>query len=148
MDAVAPTRPLIWVGQPAMRSDDFERKMQILDSIYADEATKHPNVTYIDTRAIFGATYSAYLGEGSTAVKVRAADGIHFNNNGYDRLAAAVAAEVTRLATPPPTTTTTVPPTTTTLPPTTTVAPTTIPTTTIPPTTTVAPPPATTPPPA
>ncbi len=86
---------LVWVGQPAMRSGDLDRKMAILDSIYADEAALHPVARYIDTRSIFGAHYDAYVtGADGVSVRMRTDDGVHFTNAGYDRLGRSVLDEV------------------------------------------------------
>ena len=86
---------LVWVGQPAMRSGDLDRKMAILDSIYAEEAALHPVARYIDTRSIFGPHYDAYVTDADgVSVRMRTDDGVHFTNAGYDRLGRSVLDEV------------------------------------------------------
>jgi hypothetical protein len=109
-------RLLIWVGQPVMRSPDFDSKMKILDGIYRDEARSRPSVIYFDSAALFGDAhghYTAYLPDGSGAsTLMRAQDGIHLTSAGGLRLASAVMLKIReliaeddingKLRTPPP----------------------------------------------
>ena len=58
------TRHVYWIGQPVMRSGDFDQKQIILEGIYREEAAKHPGVTFIHIRTMFAGpdgAFSAYL---------------------------------------------------------------------------------------
>lgn len=85
---------IYWVGQPLMRSAYFTKRIGELDAIYASEAARHANVTFIDSRPVLAdahGRYSAYLpGSDGRPVLVRAPDGVHLTEAGGDRLAAAV----------------------------------------------------------
>jgi hypothetical protein len=94
---------LVWVGLPVVRRDALEPKLEVLDQMYAQEAAKYPDVSYIDTHTMFSpdGTYNAYLTRpDGTPTLVRAADGIHFNETGYDMLAQAVIGQIHALTQP------------------------------------------------
>ena len=60
----AEDRRIIWVGQPRMRSSDFDRRMAILDDIYEAEAKKRPWIHFLDSRPVLAGEdggYAAYL---------------------------------------------------------------------------------------
>jgi hypothetical protein len=80
-----------WVGLPVMRSDTLTRRVALLDEIFAAEAAKNPDVTFVDSRPLsVGASgkYAAYLpDDDGTPVRVRAEDGVHFTPAGGNRLA-------------------------------------------------------------
>ena len=98
MAALSASRPLIWIGLPAVGRTDLEPQMQLLTRIYAEQAAKYPNVRYIDVRAITGADYTPYLEDGNgKQVLVRAQDKVHFTPAGYDLLAKAAADQLTAL---------------------------------------------------
>ena len=65
MDLVrAEGRRIIWVGQPRMRSSEFDERMGILDDIYESEAKKRPWIHFLDSRPVLAdedGGYSAYL---------------------------------------------------------------------------------------
>ena len=80
------SRQVIWVGQPIMRSADFDTKMQELNAIYRTQAATRPTVTYVDTRALFespSGTYDRFIpDEGGNLVDVRLTDGVHLSTEG------------------------------------------------------------------
>ena len=86
------TRHVYWVGQPVMRSGDFDQKQIILEGIFREEAEKHPGVTFIHIRTMFAGpdgAFSAYLADANgKQVLMRAQDGIHFSLAGANRVAA------------------------------------------------------------
>ena len=79
-------RQVIWVGQPIMRSDDFDSKMQQLNRIYEAEAATRSQVTFVDTRALFqnaNGAYERFLpDESGELVDVRLTDGVHLSTAG------------------------------------------------------------------
>ena len=98
MGALSATRPLIWIGLPAVGRTDLEPQMQLLTRIYSQEAAKLPNVHYVDVRALTGPEYTPYLDDGNgKQVLVRAQDKVHFTPTGYDLLAKATADQLTAL---------------------------------------------------
>jgi hypothetical protein len=93
MDRARPGRPIVWIGLPVARDHDLDAKLAAIDRIYRDEATRHPGVLYVDTRALFSpdGTFQAYRsGPNGRQQLVRAGDGVHFTGAGYDVIAAAV----------------------------------------------------------
>jgi hypothetical protein len=103
MGAATGDRKLVWVGLPLVRRESLEPKLEVLDRIFAEEAVKFPDVSFVDTRTMFSpsGTYDAYLTlpDGSPTL-VRAADGVHFTITGYDMLAQAVIDRITTLTQP------------------------------------------------
>lgn len=83
-----------WIGQPIMRSGEFDQKMQLLNGIYAQQADAHDGVVYFDSRPLFQDTaggYTDYLpDQGGQLQLARQGDGIHLTTFGGDRLAAPV----------------------------------------------------------
>lgn len=79
-------RQVIWVGQPIMRSGDFDAKMRELNTIYQAEAASRPQVTYVSTRELFqnpDGGYDRYLPDASgNLVDVRLSDGVHLSTAG------------------------------------------------------------------
>jgi hypothetical protein len=97
MHLAAPTRPIVWVGLPAVDRPDLESDLALLDAIYRQEAARFRWVRYVDTRALFspGGRFVASLpGPNGVATLVRSSDGVHFTIAGYDRLAAVVMARL------------------------------------------------------
>lgn len=86
-------RRVYWVGQPIMRSPEFDAKMRLLNAIYRDQAQTREDVEYIDTRALFSddGAFSAYLPDanGQPAL-MRQQDGVHFTRAGGERLSRVV----------------------------------------------------------
>jgi hypothetical protein len=87
-------RRIIWVGQPRMRSSEYDERMGILNGIYASEAKKRPWIHFLDSRPVLadeGGGYAAYLPRADGQLELaRQGDGIHLSRFGADRLAAAV----------------------------------------------------------
>jgi hypothetical protein len=77
-----------WIGMPIMASSSFGRAMKVLNAIYRSEASKRPQVTYIDAWKLFSDAGGRYV------AAWRDSDGMHFNMTGVDRLAGFV---VTRI---------------------------------------------------
>lgn len=79
-------RQVIWVGQPIMRSGEFDAKMQELNTIYRSEASVRDRVTYVDTRALFespSGSYDRFIpDEDGDLVDVRLTDGVHLSTEG------------------------------------------------------------------
>ncbi len=96
--AADPDVVIVWVGQPVMRSDDFDARMQLLNSIYAEEAAARPRVEFFDARPVLANANDAYRASGpgidGTERTLRESDGIHLTVAGGELLFAAVAAEL------------------------------------------------------
>ncbi|MGE0602151.1 MAG: DUF459 domain-containing protein [Dehalococcoidia bacterium] len=90
----ADNRLVVWVGQPIMRSDALSAKMQILNSIYKEEAAKRPWVKFLDLWPLFttaNGTYDAYIADDDGEVKLmRNPDGVHLVRDGGDKAARAI----------------------------------------------------------
>ena len=86
--------PLLWLGQPVMRSAAFDRLIRQMDGIFAQAAAAHPMVTYLDTRPLLADAhghYAAYLpGSNGEPQLVRTPDGVHLTAAGADRVTAAI----------------------------------------------------------
>jgi hypothetical protein len=94
-------RRIVWVGQPRMRSADFDALMGILNRIYAEQAKTRPWIHFLDSRPVLAASkgggYSAYLKDADGQLQLaRQGDGVHLSRFGADRLAAAAFAEIDR----------------------------------------------------
>lgn len=93
MDIVTqdPDRVVLWVGQPIMRSDRFDSRMNRLNQIYAEQARLRPSVVYIDTRPLFSngaGEYEAFLPALDGEIRnLRQQDGTHLSRAGGDLLA-------------------------------------------------------------
>jgi len=85
-------RVVYWLGEPVMRSADFDGRMALVTSIFREEAEGRPGIRFVDTRPTFAGDdgrYTAYLPDASgTPVLVRRDDGIHLTPAGGQRLAA------------------------------------------------------------
>lgn len=93
-------RPVLWVGQPPMRSEEFSEKMRALDAIYRAEARRRPAVTFVDSTPVLGDTHGGwtpYLPGSDGQTLARQADGIHLSRAGGDRLADVVLGRVRAL---------------------------------------------------
>ena len=116
---------LFWVGIPQMRNvPRYETRYKLINQIIQDEAEKRPDkVFFVETAALLAGPDGGYsdfiVRSDGSVVRVRAADGIHFERAGADRIAAAVLdamhkafdltswRDATTTTTTPPTTTTT-----------------------------------------
>jgi hypothetical protein len=83
-----------WVGQPITRLDDFNPRLQLMNTVYEQEAAKRPALTFVPTWDLFtdgSGKYSAYLRDDSGKLQLmRQGDGIHLSLIGGDRMAAPV----------------------------------------------------------
>jgi hypothetical protein len=82
----------IWIGLPVTRDPELARKFDTVNAAVAAEARERPRtVTYVDTYLAFAGAdggYAEYLQRpDGSEVKVRAADGIHFEPAGGDLIA-------------------------------------------------------------
>jgi len=83
-------RLVVWVGQPVMRDDWLSEQMEMMNTIYREEAEQRPWVKFIDTWALFAdkdGGYQAYLEVDGEEVLVRNPDGVHFVREGGEILA-------------------------------------------------------------
>ena len=95
MDAmIGDGQQVIWIGQPIMRSAEFDERMQYLNSLYAAEAGERDQVIYLDTVPLFATPEGAYADylpvEGGQLAQMRLSDGIHLTRAGAERVATAV----------------------------------------------------------
>jgi len=80
-----------WVGMPRMGIGWFNRRMELMNGIYKEEAEKRaPQVEYIDAWRIVDAPADTYQ------AKYRQSDGVHMNVEGGLKVAEAVLAVVAR----------------------------------------------------
>lgn len=80
---------VIWVGPPNMRKQKLSEGMAYLDKLYREEAEKLGEI-YLSVNDMFKyekGIYSDYMGDGSSHVKLRAGDGIHFSLKGQQIIA-------------------------------------------------------------
>ena len=91
--------PLIWVGVPIVKDDDFADDMAALNDIYR-EAAARTGAAYVDTWEAFSddnGDFSAYGPDiNGQTVRLRSADGIYFTKAGARKLAHFVEAQVRR----------------------------------------------------
>jgi hypothetical protein len=82
--------PLIWVGVPIAKSDEFADDMAALNDIYREVAAK-TGATFVDTWEAFSddnGDFSAFGPDiNGQTVRLRSADGIHFTKAGGRKLA-------------------------------------------------------------
>lgn len=82
--------PLIWVGIPITKDDDFADDMAALNEIYRDVASK-TGATYVDTWEAFSDDTGKFAAFGPDIngqnVRLRSSDGIHFTPAGARKLA-------------------------------------------------------------
>ncbi|CAN5690117.1 hypothetical protein BH24ACT4_BH24ACT4_26560 [soil metagenome] len=86
-------RLVLWVGQPRMRDDGFDRRMGVLDEIYAEEAEARPWVRFLDSRPVLSPSADDFQ-SAVDGTSLRQGDGIHLDRAGADRLAEAVVAAI------------------------------------------------------
>ena len=93
-------RVLLWVGQPPMRQEGFDRRMQLLNNLYQAEAAERARVQYVDLRELFtdsSGKYSRYLPDNAgKLVDVRLTDGVHLSHWGGEWLSALLLRELRR----------------------------------------------------
>ena len=91
--------PLIWVGVPITKNNDFADDMAALNDIYRDAAAK-TGATYVDTWEAFSDDNGDFAASGpdinGQTVRLRSADGVLFTAAGARKLAHFVEAHVRR----------------------------------------------------
>ncbi|MDP7067396.1 MAG: DUF459 domain-containing protein [Acidimicrobiales bacterium] len=94
-------RIVLWVGQPPMRAEGFDTRMQLLNEVYQAEADKRLGVHYVDLRSMFtdaSGKYARYLPDPSgKLVDVRLSDGVHLSHWGGEWLSKSLLAEISRV---------------------------------------------------
>lgn len=87
-------RPVVWIGQPVMRSASFDGRMRIIDEIVRSEAAARPSVTFVDSRTVLAGPDGGYAeyrtSADGTRSRIRDGDGIHLTTSGADLLARSV----------------------------------------------------------
>ncbi len=83
----------IWVGQPPVREPRLSGGLERLNTVYAEAAARHPQVTYVDTWMIFSDDEDGYVDE-IDGVRLRREDGVHLTVDGGNRLAETVWAAI------------------------------------------------------
>ena len=84
-----PDTQTIWVGQPPVREARLSGGLERLNTVYAEVAALHRQVTYLDTWALFSDDEGGYVDE-IDGVRLRREDGVHLTVEGGNRLAEAV----------------------------------------------------------
>src|SRR3546814_10359409 len=78
-------RLVLWVGQPPMRDAGFNDRVDILNSVYEEQAADRPWVRYVDVDTVLGddGEYAARLpdGAGGQTDDLRQGDGIHLSRS-------------------------------------------------------------------
>lgn len=87
-------RWVYWMGLPVVQSETFQPRVRLMNSIYADLASQHPRVTFIEAWSVFEGPdggYSEYLTDADgNLVDMRLDDGVHYTTAGAIRLAEVV----------------------------------------------------------
>jgi len=83
----APGVTVVWVGLPAMRSEEFDAKMAVIRDLQGQAAVSR-GVVYLDGHVALGPAYAkdAELTKGHRTI-LRADDGIHYSRTGGTQLA-------------------------------------------------------------
>jgi hypothetical protein len=103
MDAIARKGAyVVWIGLPITRDEAQTRRFDAINAVVAAEARKRPTrVIYVDTYTTFASDtggYTEYLDDPSgRLIKVRAADGVHFEREGGDMIAREVLRRLNRV---------------------------------------------------
>ncbi|PHM30148.1 DUF459 domain-containing protein [Xenorhabdus innexi] len=93
---------VIWIGPPNMRQKKLSGSMAYLNTLYQAEVAKMGEI-YISVNDIFkyqSESYSDYIGDGSSAIKLRSGDGIHFSLSGQKAIADAIFSLITIIQEP------------------------------------------------
>lgn len=80
---------VIWVGPPNMRKNTLSDGMKFLRSLYQSEVENHGEIYFSanDVLKYKNDTYSDYIGDESSTIKLRSGDGIHFSTKGQQAIA-------------------------------------------------------------
>lgn len=82
----APGAKVVWVGLPAMRSEAFNARMDIIRQLQK-KAAESQSISYLDGHAALGPDYSKDGIVGGRREILRAGDGIHYSRAGGAQLA-------------------------------------------------------------
>ncbi len=80
---------VIWVGPPNMKKNNLSDGMKYLRTLYQTEVEQNGEI-YLSVNDIFkykDDLYSDYFGDGSSQIKLRSGDGIHFSPKGQQAIA-------------------------------------------------------------
>ncbi len=80
---------VIWVGPPNMRKNTLSDGMKFLRNLYQSEVEDNGEI-YFSANDVFkykNDDYSDYIGDESSAIKLRSGDGIHFSTKGQQAIA-------------------------------------------------------------
>jgi len=83
---------VVWIGLPITPDDEQTARFEVLNRIVAEEARRRPaGMAFVDTYPLFQdetGHYAEYLpNEAGQLIKMRQADGVHFERAGGDRVA-------------------------------------------------------------
>ncbi|MYB25702.1 MAG: DUF459 domain-containing protein [Acidimicrobiia bacterium] len=84
-----PGTQTVWVGQPPVREPRLSGGLERLNTVYAEAAARHPQVSYVDAWRLFSDPDDGYVDE-IDGVRLRREDGVHLTVEGGNRLAEAV----------------------------------------------------------
>ncbi|MEI9747579.1 SGNH family hydrolase [Moellerella wisconsensis] len=79
---------VIWIGPPNMKKNTLSEGMKYLRALYQSEVEQNGDI-YLSTNDIFkyqDDSYSDYFGDGSSQIKLRSGDGIHFSLKGQQAI--------------------------------------------------------------
>jgi hypothetical protein len=89
--------PVLWVGLPVMRDEAFDRGMRVISRLQQHYAERH-GASFLDIAGFTGDAdglfFEKLAGAGGRLRQFRHADGVHFWEFGYDRVAAEVLATI------------------------------------------------------
>lgn len=85
-------RQVIWIGQPRMRSGDFDEKIATVNAIVRAQAEAVEGVEYFDANPVLAPNGYQAFGPGAdgSEKRLRSDDGIHLTTHGGEALAAAL----------------------------------------------------------
>ncbi len=96
--------PLVWILLPVMREDDAKADAKQMNALVAAAAASRPKVALVETWPMTidaDGAFAAYLKDAKGQSRlVRASDGVHFSDAGYDMIADAVLAKLMQVSRP------------------------------------------------
>ncbi|MCC8378481.1 SGNH family hydrolase [Xenorhabdus sp. PB30.3] len=93
---------VIWIGPPNMRQKKLSGNMAYLSKLYQAEVAKMGEI-YVSVNDMFkyqSENYSDYIGDGSSTIKLRSGDGIHFSLSGQKVIADSIFSLITAIQEP------------------------------------------------
>jgi lysophospholipase L1-like esterase len=85
---------LIWVSLPPMQDPGLNAEIAVINELQRSAASQLPGVIYVDSSAVLGSTYSAFVSANGQEANVRTPDGIHITPEGSSLLAAQVVSKL------------------------------------------------------